>query len=53
MDNWDKEQNPSVDYLFLYISLMYLPATATAIHKIGVSSGKYQVPSVYAHLIIL
>jgi len=44
MGNWDKVQNPSVGYLFLYISPMYLPAPATAMSKPGVSSGKYQVP---------
>ena len=53
MGNWNKEQNLSVNHLFLYISLMYLPVTATAMHRIGVSSGKYQVPSVYAYLIVL
>ena len=47
MGSWDKGQNLSVCYLFLYISPMYLPATDTAMHEIGVSSGKYQVPSVY------
>ena len=53
MGNWDKEQNSSVGHLFLYISPMYLLPTATAMHEIGVSSGKYQVPSIYAYLIVL
>ena len=53
MGNWDKEQNPKVGHLFLYISPMYLPATTTAMREIGVSSSKYQVPSVCTHLIAL
>jgi len=44
MGNWDKVQNLSIGYLFLYISPMYLSVIATAMSELGVLSGKYQVP---------